>query len=104
MSNLFDWAESEDRKKAGMDVAANSGNENLDIARRVARRVARENNGYCDADKVGQILDDEYHIKTLGPAAGSIFRGENWVFTGEFIPSTRKSNHGRVIRVWKWES
>jgi hypothetical protein len=30
-----------------------------------------------------------------------LFRGREWVFTGRFVQSTRKTNHARLLRVWK---
>jgi len=37
----------------------------------------------------------------LGNAAGSLFRGDRWEFTGERKKSVRISNHARWIMVWK---
>ena len=41
------------------------------------------------------------HPEMLGNAAGSVFRGKDWRFTGRWEKSARVSNHARVNRVWE---
>jgi hypothetical protein len=74
----------------------------LDLARGIARRVAAARSSRsCTADDVYRILYEVLDDATiLGPAAGAIFRGEEWEWRGEWIQSVRMTNHARMIRVW----
>jgi hypothetical protein len=67
----------------------------LDQARECARRTA-DNKGSVTADDI-----DESVRVALGPAAGSIFKGGDFVFTGKRVTSTLPSNHSRELKVWK---
>lgn len=75
------------------------------IAGRIAaRRQSRE----CSIDDVYEYMENVYeglhfHPRALGNAAGSVFKGSEWEFV-RFEPSTRPSNHGRIIRVWRLRS
>ena len=98
--NLFDRDESQRRKEDGMELGASNRESQLSLARRVARMQCVIN-GKTNADEVGRHLHEIYGIDSLGPAAGSIFKGKEFEFTGEFVQSERKTNHGRLLRVWK---
>ena len=98
--NLFDGKRSEQLKQQGMDLAADNVPTALELARSIARKTACLY-GTVNADEVGKRLKEIYKIDTLGPAAGSIFRGKEWEFTGKWIKSTRITNHGRMIREWR---
>lgn len=100
---LFDKWSSERAKVDGMAIAAEARPSDLETARRVAMELVRIH-GTTNADEVGKVLHERYGIKTLGPAAGSIFSEEHWQFTGERIVSERKTNHGREIKVWRLKS
>jgi len=97
--DLFDWAEGQRRKDGGKESAADS-SKHLELARRIARALAMKH-GTTHADAVGRVLSETYGIQTLGPAAGSLFSGSDWSFTGERITSSRKKNNGREIKVWR---
>ncbi len=96
--DLFDARESEHRKQEGMRLAAMSNAEKLQIARKIAREIATITNGTCTADQVGRRLN-KLGID-LGPAAGSVFKTSDWVFTGRRVNSHRKTNHARELKVW----
>lgn len=100
MNNLFDAKLSEKLKKDGMEKAADNVDETLTLARNIARRLAQKN-GKVNADDVGRILKTDLRIDSLGPAAGSLFRGKEWEFTGKWVKSKRITNHSRMIREWK---
>jgi hypothetical protein len=80
--NLFDSAEAERRKEAGMAMAAAAN------AQLLADDVALE------MHRLG--LD----YQSLGNAAGSVFRGR-FEWTGNVVASDRVSTHGRMIKVWR---
>lgn len=100
ISLTFDAQESAKRKKVGMDSAARSSRELLFMARLVAVELGRRN-GETDCDEVCQELSRQGFPDCLGPAAGSIFKTEDWQFTGRFRKSSRVSNHSRLIRIWR---
>ena len=101
--DLFDYQAGKARKREGMDDAAHGQNRTpLHMARRIAKDLARSHPlRECHADAVGMELRRRGYPPSLGPAAGSLFKGREWKFTGERIPSTRTSNHAREIKVWR---
>jgi len=102
MQAIFDFDESQEAKTIGMDRAAASSEavNILSLGREIARRLAKQN-GETNADAVGEVLERDHGINTLGPAAGSLFRGSCWEFTGRRMVSSRVSNHGRELKIWR---
>ena len=98
-SDLFDAVESRRRKERGMALAADAVPTLLDRARAYAKATAIVR-GSVTADDVSEWLEQQ-GLPDLGPAAGSLFRGPEWEFTGRFVQSTRKTNHARLLRVWR---
>lgn len=99
--NLFDLAESSERKDVGMELAAVAKQAVLETARRVAISLAMcKADKTTDSDEVGRYLAS-LDLPPLGPAAGSIFKDKRWRFTGKRILSTRVTNHRREIKVWE---
>lgn len=96
---IFDAEESSDRKRIGMAQAAVNRNVLLDKAREIARLLAQRH-GETNSDAVSQELMQRGYPDCIGPAAGSIFKTSEWVFTGRFVNSTRITNHSRLLRVW----
>lgn len=101
----FDAAAGKVAKEAGIDSAAHAADKetNLQLAQKMARHLAREH---------GTVTSDDVHMhlmqifpgwspSLLGPAAGGIFRGADWQFTGERRRSTWAPNHGRELKVWR---
>lgn len=89
-----------------MDAAQRARSQHLGIAREVAREIAcsralRE----ITADDVQMELNRRYGWTpdVLGPAAGALFKGKEWVFTGRRVPSCQSRNHGRELKVWRLE-
>lgn len=98
--DLFDITESLDLKAGGMELAATTRSELLDTARAIALELGRR--GDVTADDVGRMMEQRgYAVEDLGPAAGSIFKTKQWQFTGVRVASSRKSNHGRELKVWR---
>ena len=85
-------------KEAILNLLGDVHEDRLEEARAVARAFAMRN-GVVNADDV----QAETGI-SLGPAAGSLFRGTEWQFTGQWVPSARVTNHGRMLRVWRLKS
>jgi hypothetical protein len=99
---LFDLSEGERAKKEGMEFAEAAQEGALRHAREIARRIAQSRpDRCCTADDVGRALRAQGLPDCLGPAAGSLFRGNEWKFTGRFVKSARIKNHARLLRVWQ---
>ena len=99
--DLFDGEESESRKKKGMAVGAANNYADLETGRMLARRHPDARTGIT-ADDVGRALKARGITQSLGPAAGSLFAGKDWQWTGEFLKSKRITNHSRLLRVWRY--
>lgn len=100
---LFDHVEAQARKTRGMSLAAEKRNPLLGRVQAVAVEVARRK-GCITADDVTfemLRLDPHYRPEALGNAAGSIFKGKRWQWTGEVLPAIRVESHGRLLRVWR---
>jgi len=99
--SIFDAELSEKGKREGMAQAEDNSTW-LEKARELARdwgAAAVDNK--MTADDVMVLMEIKYGIDSLGPAAGSLFKTKEWEWTGEFIKSTRITNHSRLLRVWK---
>jgi len=101
---LFDPVEGRRRKEEGMSRASAKHGELLRMTRAVAVQIARGRlDSCCWADLVQQEMLRRYEWYApdmLGNAAGSIFRGTEWTFTGRRVQSARIANHSRELKVW----
>jgi len=82
-------------KDEGMRIAAENRRHLLTRARQIAMTAAHQN-GTVTADDVAKRLDG-----ALGPAAGSVFKTKDFIFTGERVRSTQENNHARELKVWR---
>jgi len=95
--DLFAAIEARD---AGMLLAGSNKPELIDRVRHHLERVALMKPDRCvSIDDCAELLERE-HV-SLGAAAGTVFKYDAWEFTGEWIPSSRKSNHARPVRRWR---
>jgi hypothetical protein len=97
----FDLTEGERRKEQGLAQAELTRKQLLEIARLFAIQIARRNGSVTSDDVFYEMLREGYDPTALGPAAGSVFRGKEWVFTGEWKKSQRLTNHASDLRVWR---
>lgn len=103
-ATLFDAAESEAAARAGMAQAAENRRSLLAFARGLAVELAladpeRETN----ADEVQQALAERgISVFALGSAAGSLFTGGDWQWTGKFTKSKRVHAHANLLRTWRY--
>ena len=101
--DLFDLAEAQRLKEEGMASAAANKHDLLKHARHVAKQIAMlRDSRTVTADDVSRAFAREGITDSLANAAGSIFRGKDWEFTGERVNSQRKTNHSREIKVWRY--
>ena len=87
-------------KEEGMNRAAKNRPEALVIARGFATKLGRLYSEVTMDDVAAWLTGDE--LESLGNAAGSVFKGKQWEWTGRFIQSTRLQSHGNLLRVWRW--
>ena len=98
---IFDAIESAKQAEAGIALAASHKPSLLAIARGIAVGIAEASpNRTCDADQVVRELERR-NLGQLGNAAGSLFRGKAWEFTGQFKKSERVHAHSNLLRVWR---
>jgi hypothetical protein len=99
---MFDKHASERAKRRGMTEAERGARNFLDYAREVAHELATKRPHGITADDVQQALVERGHdIHRLGNAAGSLFRGPEWQFTGERRRSVRIHAHANELKVWR---
>ncbi len=105
LAATFDTAASIAMREHGMAMATAPRLTVLEVARRAARAAAKSRSyerwATIDDAYLG-IIAAGHDPAELGPAAGSVFRGSEWTATGRWLPSTRVSNHARMVRVWRW--
>ena len=89
----------ESLKREGMQQAAKSKNELLEKALEIARNHPNARDGITMDDVVFEMRKQE--LPSLGNAAGSVFLGKAWEFTGERRKSTRLESHGNELKVWR---
>ncbi len=98
----FNLAEGERQKDAGIEQASEALSKArlVAVARQFAFDIAKSR-GSVTADDVFQEMEKRsLYPELLGNAAGSIFRGKDFVFSGQWKKSARVSNHARMNRVW----
>lgn len=98
--NLFDAAEADRRKEAGMAKAASARPELLGVAQGIALSLAVDGSCVSMDDVAAAMAAQGYDFTLLGNAAGSVFKAAGWVACG-FTRSVRPSTHGRTIRTWR---
>ena len=97
----FDLKQGEALKELGIMFASQNRLHELAIARKIAREIALKSPDHtCHMDLVQFRLIDMGI--DLGNSAGGLFKDSSqWVWTGRFVKSARKTNHARIIRIWK---
>ncbi len=97
----FDLAAGLQAKEEGMALAAENRKRLLTVARAIARGIGlvrRE----VTMDMVSREMLKRNLPIDLGPAAGSVFKTDQWEWTGRYTKSHRITNHGRMIRIWRY--
>lgn len=90
-----------DAKTAGMARAAKNRSAVLEVARAIAKELAHGGREITADDVVEGLVRRGHSEHCLGNAAGSIFRGRDWEWTGRFDESKRVHAHGNLLRVWR---
>jgi hypothetical protein len=102
-STIFDAIATNSAKERGISVASEGKQHELRFAQDVAREIGRRQGRVTADDVIRELIEVHgWQEGQLGNAAGGIFRGSSWTFTGETVKSQRVSSHGRLIRVWRF--
>ena len=103
MNTLFDALLERHNKDSGMMAAVMAKGELLEVARSCALHLVSQHpfNSCTSDDVAGEMQRRGYDYTELGNAAGSIFKGKQWEFTGRYIPSKRPTAHKRDIKIWR---
>jgi hypothetical protein len=99
----FDLEAATSRRDQGLAQASLTRKHLLELARLAAVRVARRCGELTYDDVFFELLNEGVDPTPLGNAAGCVFRGNEFKFTGRWEKSRRVSNHARVNRVWRLE-
>jgi hypothetical protein len=102
--DLWDAGAGEAAREAGMALAANRRRDLLHYARQLAVWIAwRRPDREVTADDVQRELSRQgVSVRALGNAAGSLFAGRCWRWTGKFVKSERAHAHRNLLRVWRY--
>ncbi len=85
-------------KEKGMTIAAEQRSKSLRLARAYLYDLAHRQPTVTADD--AQAFIDRAGLVGLGNSAGSLFAEKHWVWTGEWEPSNRTTNHAHLNRVW----
>ena len=100
--SLFDADQAKADKEAGMQQAAEHRMGVLEAAQEIALELGRIHSAGVHIDMVQRrLIAAGYHPSELGNAAGSVFKGDQWEFTGHWHKSARISNHHRDTKIWR---
>lgn len=97
---LFDHAASVAAKERGIQQAADNKTSLLEFARKEAVELARAMGEITADDVQRRLVEKGISVRALGSAAGALFRGKQWQWTGRFKKSERAHSHSNLLRVW----
>lgn len=99
---IFNLAEGDRRRDSGVDQAADAYCRRtlISAARNIAIEIADERGSVTADDVFAEMDRRNLKPELLGNAAGSLFRGKEFVFLGDWKRSARTTNHARMNRVW----
>lgn len=88
-------------KEQGMNAAAEAKADLLSIARQVAIELANQFGEITADDVQAELQRLGYGPHDLGNAAGSLFRGGEWEWTGRRRKSVRVCAHANELKCWR---
>lgn len=99
----FDSQLSQAAKDEGISTAAWSRRELLWQVKEAVKQIAlsRPSRTACADDGQEWLVSKGYQPSDLGNAAGSMFAGREWEFTGQWVKSKRVSSHKNDLRLWR---
>lgn len=100
-NSLFDAIESQRHADVGMNIAAENNAVLLTRAREIAKEIANKQGEVTADDVQMKLIEEGHHPHALGNAAGSLFRGREWEWTGKMVKSARIHAHANKLNVWR---
>lgn len=88
-------------KQQVLDLFEQTRNEFLTNCRWIAKRIAKENNGYVNIDQVREQVTTPQGVNPK--VYGAVFANGEFERVG-FVVTTRKTSHGRPISNWFWKA
>ena len=96
-TTIFDIDQARIKRDQGLQQVSDNNQRFVTVARETAKHIARRQGTV--------VMDDvrrECPFEPLHPNAwGSVFRGREWVFTGQYVQSKNVSRKGGMQRVWR---
>lgn len=100
-NTIFDAIASREAAEAGIAQAGENKKSLLKLARQLAVEAAKRK-GIISMDDVSFALHEKgISIFALGNAAGGVFKGKEWQWTGCYIKSVRVHAHANQLRTWR---
>lgn len=99
---LFDLIAAREAAEIGIAQAAANKPGLLAFAKDIAAEIGRKQRFVTADDVQFELNRRSVSEEALGNAAGSLFKGKVWRFTGRFVPCQRENSHGRMLRVWEY--
>lgn len=101
----FDLNVAEILKRKGIASAENHRKDLLTLGRSYLRQAAlgRVDRTATADDAARGFINDGLPCDVLGNAAGALFRGGEWEFTGRMEKSKRITNHAHRNMVWRYK-
>lgn len=99
--DAFDRAASIAARDAGMAKAAENKASLLKFARELAVKLAANGREISADDVQFALVRQGISIAALGNAAGSLFTGKQWEWTGRRVKSIRSHAHANELKVWR---
>jgi hypothetical protein len=102
--SVFDVSLGDKLKEKGIDRACNNyaRKEALEKAKEISIELGKRQSRVSIDDVYVEMEHRGIDFSSLGNCAGSIFRNKHWLFTMNWEPSIRTSNHRRMNRVWTY--
>jgi hypothetical protein len=99
-TDLFDLEKGRELKEEGMAAATSTKADRLFMARQIAKRMPGARTSGITSDDVWREMTARGIYEDLGNAAGSLFKGGEWRWTGQYRQTTKVTNHARRVMVW----
>ena len=98
---LFDYQRAQEAKRDGLDQVEGHNGRWVDRARVEARAICTVR-GEVHSDQIRHAMEVALDwAPDHCNAYGTVFRGEEWEFTGRFHHSTVVRNHSNLQRIWR---
>ena len=98
---LFDGIEAQRHAAEGIALAASHNGSLVHEAREIAVEHCLCFGVVTMNDVQAELVRRGHSVHALGNAAGAVFRDARFVWTGNYVKSTRIHGHGNLIREWR---